>query len=84
MSNWEFRIRGYAGERHARRIPHGELLLETVHANESSAYVEIEAWKARMARYEVGRAELIDLRPMGKLTNMNVRPETDIPWSWRR
>ena len=35
-----------------------------------------------MRRAEVSRVELIDMRPDGSLTNLNIGPETKIPWSW--
>ena len=37
-----------------------------------------------MQRGEVSRVELIDLRPLGKLTDMDVQPHTEIPWSWKK
>jgi hypothetical protein len=43
-----------------------------------------------MRRREVSRVELIDMRPDrsmrpgGSLTNLNIGPETKIPWSWSR
>ena len=81
MSAVKFRVRGFAGGRHPD-AKFGALLLETVHSTETSAYVEIEAWKERMKRGEVSKVELIDC--CGGLTNLNVQPYTDIPWSWRR
>lgn len=85
MPGWDFRICGYATPNYSRDIgvPVGAKLCETTHKGESSAYVEIEAWKERMRRGEVGHVELIDLRLGGNLTNLHVRPETDIKWSWR-
>ena len=68
-----FRVAGFRGQ---------EKLVETIHSSEVSAFVEIEAWKARMRRGEVSRIELIDLRPNGELTNLTVCPETGIMWSW--
>lgn len=61
----------------------GTLLLETTHTGEHSAAMEIEAWQERMKRGEVSRVEMIDLRPGGKLTDLNVHTHTAIPWSWR-
>ena len=84
MSDWDFRVRGFAGHRHPNGIPAGTLLVETVHRSESSAYAEIEAWKARMQRGEASRAELIDLRSKGNLTDLNIHPWTEIQWSWKR
>lgn len=68
-----FKIRGFRGQ---------QLLRETVHKNEISAYVELEAWRARMQRGDIGHVELIDCRPGGDLTNLHVYAETEIPWSW--
>jgi len=79
-----FRVRGFASGRHPDQIPFGTLLLETSHTTETSAYVEIEAWKERMKRGEVSRVELVDQRVGGTLTNLDVQPHTDIPWSWRK
>lgn len=86
MRDWDFRVRGFAGGHHHGGVPFGILLVETTHVGESSASLEIEAWKSRMRDKpgDVSRAELIDLRLGGTLTNMNVRPETKIPWSWTK
>ena len=80
-----FRVRGFAGAHHPRGARFGTLLLETTHRTESSAAVEVEAWQSRMTKRpgEVSHAELIDCRIGGSLTEMNIRPETVIPWSWR-
>jgi hypothetical protein len=80
----DFKIRGFAGARHPRHLPYGMLLGETVHQGESSAAIEIEAWQSRIRRGEVSLVELIDLRSMGKLTNLRVYADTEIPWSWKR
>lgn len=80
---WDFRIRGFAGCKHPNHAPPGTLLLETTHKGESSAAMEIDAWKSRMRRGEVSKAELIDLRIGGKLTNLNIFEETEITWSWK-
>jgi len=77
-----FRVRGFSSGRHP--MPFGTLLLETSHTTETSAYIEIEAWKERMKRGEVSKVELIDHRVGGKLTNLDVQLHTDIPWSWRK
>lgn len=81
MGDWDFRIRGFAGARHPKKIRPGSLLLETTHKGEASAYVEIETWRERMRRGEVRHVELIDMRPGGILTNLLVYAETRIPWS---
>jgi hypothetical protein len=81
-SSVQFRVRGFAGGRHPNHIRVGTLLLETTHSSESSASAEIEAWKTRMNRGEVSHAELIDSRIGGWLTNLNIQPYTEIPWSW--
>ncbi len=81
---WDFRVRGFAGSRHPRGAPVGTLLLETTHKGESSAAAEVDAWKSRMARGEVSKIELIDLRVGGRLTNLNIFEHTEIPWSWTR
>ena len=81
MNDWKFRIRAFAGSRHGM-APLGVLLFETVHGTESSAAVEIDACKSRMKRGEIEHAELIDLRPQGRLTNLNISENTIIPWSW--
>lgn len=81
-SGWDFKIRGYAGPRHPS-LRLGTLLLETTHNGEASAYIEIEAWKTRMRGGYVTHVELVDLRPGGKLTNLMIYPETEIPWSWQ-
>lgn len=83
MPDWDFRIRGYAGGRHPREIRPGTLLLETTHKGEASASIEIECWQERMKRGEVSKVELIDMRPRGKLTDLNVHAHTVVPWSWR-
>ena len=83
-TGWDFRVRIFAGGRHPKGIPPGTLLLETTHKGESSAAVEIDAAKSRMARYEVSKVELIDLRIGGTLTNLNVFEYTEIPWSWAK
>jgi hypothetical protein len=80
--SWDFRIRGYAGSRHPRRITPGTILGETVHRGETSAAVEIDAWQSRMGRGEVSHVELIDIRQGGRLTNLHVYEYTKIPWSW--
>ena len=77
-----FRIRGYAGHKHPSGAGTGALVLETMHTTESSASIEIDAYFARMKRGEIGHVELIDCRPGGALTCMDVRPETPIAWSW--
>ncbi len=55
---WIFRVQLY-NER-------GELLLETVHATETSKWVEVEVTKERMARGEVAYCEVTDLRVGGQ------------------
>jgi hypothetical protein len=74
--SWEFTVRGFSAR--------GQKMMETSHSTEASAAIEIEAWQARMGRGEVGHAELIDLRPGGRLTNLRVYRSTEIPWSWKR
>lgn len=74
--SWEFRVRGFSAR--------GIRLAETSHTTEASAAIEIEAWQSRMGRGEVGYAELIDLRPGGRLTNLRVYQTTEIPWSWKQ
>ena len=83
-TGWDFRVRGFAGGRHPCGARLGTLLGETTHKGESSAAVEIDAWKSRMARGEVSKVELIDLRVGGTLTNLNVFEHREIPWSWTR
>ena len=80
---WDFKVRGFAGSTHPHAKP-GTLLLETAHKGESSASVEIDTWQGRMKRGDASRAELIDLRPNGTLTNLNVYADTKIPWSWKK
>jgi len=80
---WDFKVRGFAGPKHPR-AECGWLLVETVHKGESSAAIEIEVWQDRMRRGDAGRAELIDMRPGGALTNLNIHAETEIPWSWKK
>lgn len=55
---WEYRIRAY-------RPPNqgGGLLIETVHRGESSRDMEIDVFRARMARGEVGHIDVISLVP---------------------
>jgi hypothetical protein len=77
----DFRVRGYAGARHPR-VPVGTLLVETVHHGEASAYVTVTAWQQRMRCGEVGKIELIDCRTDGKLTDLDIGPSTQVPWSW--
>ena len=62
----------------------GNLLLETTHTTETSASIEIDVWQTRMARSgdRAARAELIDCRPGGRLTNIAVYSYTKIAWSW--
>lgn len=86
MSGWDFRVRGYASPNYARQIgcAPGALLVETTHNGESSAYVEIEAWLSRRRRGDVSKIELIDLRPGGNLTNLDIDLSTHIPWSWAK
>jgi hypothetical protein len=81
MSNWDFKVRGFSGARH-QSVPPGQLLVETVHKGEASAAMEIEAWQDRMRRGDASRAELIDMRPNGTLTNLKIYSETRVPWSW--
>lgn len=57
MSEWLYRIRGYAPTNQG-----GELLLETVHASEASRDIEIAAWRARIRRGEVSHIEVVDLQ----------------------
>jgi hypothetical protein len=77
----EFTIRGYAGTKH-KTLPARALTLITTHETESSAYVEIEAYRSRIERGEIGYVELIDNRPDGNLTNLKIYDHTEIPWSW--
>jgi hypothetical protein len=79
----DFTIRGYAGAKHPS-APSRSHILTTTHGSESSAYVEIEAYKSRMRRGEVSHVELIDNRPDGHLTNLKVYDHTEIPWSWAK
>lgn len=81
--NWDFKVRGFAGPSHPRGAPVGTLLLETVHKGESSAATEVDVWQTRMRDGSAIRAELIDMRPGGKLTNLQVYEETEIAWSWK-
>ena len=78
-----FIVRGFAGSRHHNGVPFGTLLMETTHTSEVSAFVTIEAWQARMKRPgEVIRAELLDCRPGGMLTDLHINEATQIKWSW--
>jgi hypothetical protein len=67
-------------------VPAGNLLAETVHSTEHGAYIEILTWQSRIRLGEVMRAELIDLRrdlpPGASLTNLRIRADTRIEWSW--
>lgn len=81
MPDWDFKVRGFAGGRHPSGVKPGTLLLETTHKGERSAYIEVETWKERMRRGEVSKVELIDMRPLGKLTDLYVYDYTEIPWS---
>ena len=77
----DFKVRGFAGGRHPAGVKLGALLMETDHQGETSASVEVDVWKKRMERGEVSKCELIDLRPLGKLTNLDIYEHTEIPWS---
>lgn len=79
----DFTIRGYAGAKHST-LPVRALTLITTHGSEASAYMEIEAYRSRMKRGEISHVELIDNRPDGNLTNLNIYDHTDIPWSWAK
>jgi hypothetical protein len=83
MNGWKFKVRGFAGPSHPRGAPVGTLLLETVHKGEPSAAMEIEAWQTRMCDGSASRAELIDMRPGGNLTNLQIYADTEIAWSWK-
>ncbi len=82
-NDWDFKVRGFAGPRNPRHAPVGSLLVETVHKGESSAAIEIEVWQTRMRDGSASRVELIDMRPCGKLTNLQVYADTEIAWSWK-
>lgn len=73
-----FIVRGYDAR--------GTLLLATTHESEASAAIEIDVWQTRMnkAGDPAARAELIDCRIDGKLTDTKVYAHTQIPWSWTR
>lgn len=71
MSDSYFLVRGYN---------RNQLLLATSPISVGSAQVEILAWMSRMKRREVTRVELIDCRPMGKATNLNVLTYEEIDW----
>ena len=40
----------------------GHLLVETVHKGDTSKDMEVDVWKTRMKRGEVGRIEVVDRR----------------------
>jgi hypothetical protein len=62
MSNWDYRVRGYAGHHH-RQYPHGVLIKETTHKGEASLEMEVHAWQSRMKRDDASRCEIIYLVP---------------------
>jgi hypothetical protein len=77
----DFRVRGFAGSRHPRGAPRGSLLLETVHRGVGSAQTEILVWMDRLKRTgEIDHVELIDCRPGGMATCMDVRNYESINW----
>lgn len=82
MGTTLFIVNVYAGGRHPALT--GSLLTSTTHSSESSAYVEVEAWKSRMLDGSVRHADLIDCRPGGGLTTIGIRPHTVISWSWSK
>jgi hypothetical protein len=60
--NADFLVRGYAGHKHPR-APAGALLLETWHIGEHSKDMEVSVWRARKARGEVSKIEVVHLKP---------------------
>jgi hypothetical protein len=78
--DWDFRVVLFAGARHpgARE---GERVYEVSLKGETTAALEIHVSQGRMRKGEILRAELIDLRVGGKLTNLDVRADTQIPWA---
>lgn len=61
---WEYTIRAYAPSNQG-----GGLLMETVHVGQASRDVEIEAFRSRAIRGEVGHLEVIaHVEPFGKTT----------------
>ena len=61
---WEYTIRAY-------RPPNqgGELVLETVHVGESSRDMEVDVFRTRMRRDEIGKIEVIShVEPYGIIT----------------
>ena len=58
---WAYTIRAYAPTNRG-----GALILETVHANAQSKNIEVEAFRARMARREIDHIEVIaHVEPFG-------------------
>lgn len=83
--DWDFRIALFAGARHPGVLDgsmrEGELVFIVSLKGESTAALEILVSQKRMRRGEISKAEFTDLRPGGKLTNLNVTAETRIPWA---
>ncbi len=69
--HWIFRVQGYSTR--------GDLLLETVHATESSKDIEVAVWRTRMKRKDdhVGRVEVTVLRPQGRTEIIYEYPPSD-------
>lgn len=56
-----YAVKGYAGPA-TLTAKFGALLLHTTHRSEGSKDAEVASWKARMARGEVSKIEIINLR----------------------
>jgi len=78
--SWDFRVRGFAGVNHHAGVPLGQLLVETTHKGIASAQIEVQTWQRRIERGDASRCELIDLRPGGKLTHLNIKATSVINW----
>lgn len=59
--NWDFKVSGYK---------RGQLLCETVHRGVSSMEMEVDIWRERMKRNECDKIVVVDMRPLGKLTQV--------------
>ncbi len=67
--HWAYTVRGFASNKHQEypAVKYGDLLLETVHADKISKDMEVEAWRARLARSDgVAYIEVIShVEPFG-------------------
>lgn len=67
-----FRVRAMLGN---------EMISETLHTTERGAADKVAYWLEQRPE-TASHCQLIDLRPLGELTNLGVYPWSEVEWSW--